>query len=110
MEKVNNKVDKSKKLLFNLSSEKNRWTISSEGFSDQLAQMTGDVMISAAFLSYCGFFDQLYRHLLITTWQKYMKEVGLKYKSDISITEFLSTASERVFWQSHKLPDDDICN
>lgn len=34
MEKVNNKVEKSKKLLENLSSEKERWTISSNGFSD----------------------------------------------------------------------------
>ena len=57
MEKVNVKVAKSKKLLENLSSEKNRWTLSSEGFADQLAQMTGDVMVSAAFLTYSGFFD-----------------------------------------------------
>lgn len=68
MEKVNQKVEKSKKLLVNLSSEKKRWTASSEGFTDQLAQMTGDVMISAAFLTYCGFFDQLYRKLLVGNW------------------------------------------
>jgi hypothetical protein len=37
MEKVNQKVEKSKKLLGNLSSEKKRWTESSEGFADQLA-------------------------------------------------------------------------
>ena len=34
MEKVNVKVAKSKKLLENLSSEKRRWTIGSEGFAD----------------------------------------------------------------------------
>jgi dynein heavy chain 1 len=60
--------------------------------------MTGDVMISAAFLTYCGFFDQLYRQLLTSSWQKYMEDAGLKHKKELSLSEFLSTASERVFW------------
>ena len=69
MKKVNEKVEKSRKLLLNLSSEKNRWSETSEGFSDQLAQMTGDVLLSSAFLTYCGFFDKLYRGLLMKTWK-----------------------------------------
>ena len=57
MEKVNKKVETSKKLLVNLSSEKERWTETSNNFSQQLSDMTGDVILSAAFLAYCGFFD-----------------------------------------------------
>lgn len=34
MKKVNQKVEKSKKLLTNLSSEKERWTETSKGFSE----------------------------------------------------------------------------
>ena len=57
MKKVNTKVDRSKKLLINLSSEKLRWTESSQGFVNQLGCMIGDVLLSSAFLAYCGFFD-----------------------------------------------------
>ena len=110
MQKVNNKVEKSKKLLENLSSEKNRWTDSSNGFTDQLASMTGDVIICSAFLTYCGFFDQLYRNLLLTTWKHYLDKYGLKYKKELSISEYLSTPSERMVWQSHKLPADELCS
>lgn len=39
-----------------------------------------------------------------------MKESGLKYKPELFISEFLSTASERVLWESHKLPKDEICS
>ena len=31
--------------------------------------MTGDVLLSSAFLTYCGFFDKLYRGLLVRTWK-----------------------------------------
>lgn len=39
-----------------------------------------------------------------------MEETGLKFRADLAISEFLSTPSERMFWQSHKLPDDEICS
>ena len=110
MQKVNTKVQRSKQLLTNLSSEKHRWTESSQGFADQLSSMTGDVIICAAFLAYCGFFDQLYRNLLTKTWRGYLQEYGLKFKPDLSISEYLSTTAEKMTWQAHKLPNDDLCN
>ena len=110
MEKVNKKVETSKKLLVNLSSEKERWTETSNNFSQQLSDMTGDVILSAAFLAYCGFFDQLYRNLLLKSWKGYLQQCSLKYKNNLSISEFLSTPSERMIWQSHKLPNDDLCS
>ena len=39
-----------------------------------------------------------------------MHEYKLKFKEDISISEYLSTNSERLLWQSHKLPNDELCN
>ena len=108
-EKTNKKVVKSRNLLKNLSSEKNRWQESSDGFVDQLSKMTGNVILSSAFLAYCGFFDQLYRALLINTWKSYLDKFDTKFKSDLSISEFLSTASERMTWKAHRLPDDDLC-
>jgi dynein heavy chain 1 len=110
MAEVNAKVEKSKQLLGNLSSEKVRWTETSQNYANLIASMTGDVLISAAFLAYCGFFDQLYRGLLLKTWKQFLTEHKLKYKDDLSITEFLSTAAERMTWAMNKLPSDDLCS
>ena len=110
MDKVNVKVQRSKNLLVNLGSEKLRWTASSQGFVDQLSCMTGDVLICAAFLGYCGFFDQLYRNLLLKTWKRYITEFKLKHKPELGIAEYLSTSAERLLWQSHKLPNDELCS
>ena len=31
------------------------------------------------------------------------------YKPDLSLVEYLSTASERIEWSSNALPDDELC-
>jgi dynein heavy chain 1 len=69
MNKVEDKVTRSKKLLMNLSSEKYRWEDTSKNFKSQLASMLGDVFLSSAFLAYIGFFDHYYRKLLIGVWK-----------------------------------------
>jgi dynein heavy chain 1 len=99
-EKVSKKVKKSRDLLNNLSSEKERWSETSLGFKEQLSSMTGDVMLSAAFLSYCGFFDKIYRNLMQNTWKQYLTEAKLKFNELLSIPEFLSKASDRIISQS----------
>ena len=110
MEKVESKVIRSQNLLDNLSTEKVRWDASSKGFTEQMKTMTGDSLLAAAFLTYIGFFDQFYRKLLVEHWKNHFTQQGLIYKSDASLIEFLSKASERMVWQSHKLPADDLCS
>jgi dynein heavy chain 1 len=109
MEKVESKVIRSQNLLDNLSTEKVRWEESSKGFSEQMKTMTGDALLGAAFLAYIGFFDQFYRKVLMSHWRDYFKQMGLIFRADMSINEFLSKASDRMIWQGHKLPSDDLC-
>lgn len=47
-------VDRSIQLLRNLGSERKRWEQSSETFRSQMETIVGDVLLSAAFLSYAG--------------------------------------------------------
>jgi dynein heavy chain 1 len=110
MEKVESKVIRSTNLLENLSTEKVRWDASSKGFSEQMKTMTGDSLLAAAFLTYIGFFDQFYRKLLIEHWKNYFIQMNLVYRHEVSLIEFLSKASDRMNWQSHKLPADDLCS
>ena len=106
---VEKKVTTSKKLLKNLSSEEIRWKASVEGFNEQIISMTGDVLLSAGFITYCGYFDQSYRALLLSTWKKYLGNEGLRFKKELSLVEYLCTVSQRMSWKSFKLPDDDLC-
>lgn len=71
--------------------------------------MLGDVFLSSSFLAYIGFFDHYYRRLLSSVWKNSLESSKIKYRSELSIIEFLSSAGERLLWKSHKLPSDDLC-
>lgn len=71
--------------------------------------MLGDVLLSAAFLTYTGFFDHFYRQFLQGEWKFFSDGVGLKYRNDISFVEFLSKPTDRLLWQVQELPNDELC-
>lgn len=106
---VQSKVDRSIALLKSLSSERKRWEQSSETFKNQMQTIAGDVLLSAAFLSYAGYFDQQYRQHLFNSWCNYLLQTGITFRSDLARTEYLSTADERLRWQANSLPTDDLC-
>ena len=106
MTKVEDKVHRSRNLLNNLASEKERWEDTSKNFKVQLASMLGDVFLSSSFLAYIGFFDHYYRRLLNTVWKSTLKASRVKYREELALIEFLSMPNERLSWKSHKLPSD----
>lgn len=57
MDTVRRKVDSSKVLLSNLSSEQSRWSVSRESSVKNLTTLIGDNIIAAAFCTYVGFFE-----------------------------------------------------
>lgn len=73
MKSVGEKVNRSKSLIMNLSSEKIRWEESARNFKYQLSTILGDVLLSAAFLTYIGFFDHFYRKVVTNTWKEYIQ-------------------------------------
>lgn len=58
LENVQAKVDRSIALLKSLVIERERWESSSETFRSQMSTIVGDVLLSAAFITYGGYFDQ----------------------------------------------------
>lgn len=109
MDRVKFKVDRSMTLLDSLSSENQRWEASSQAFETQMGTIVGDVLLSAAFLAYGGYFDQQYREILLHKWTDHLYKANIQYKSDVSLTEYLSTADDRLSWQANALPADDLC-
>jgi dynein heavy chain 1 len=109
MERVQTKVDRSITLLDSLGSEKERWESGSRTFETQMSTIAGDVLLSAAFLAYGGFFDQQYREDMWQGWCQHLVDAGIKFKPELSLPEYLSTADDRLGWQSKSLPADDLC-
>ncbi|KIL70572.1 hypothetical protein M378DRAFT_94916 [Amanita muscaria Koide BX008] len=108
MERVQGKVDRSMRLLESLSSERGRWEAGSRTFDVEMSTIVGDVLLSAAFLAYGGFFDQHYREVMWQEWGSHLTEANIKFKPEISFTEYLSTADDRLSWQSKSLPSDNL--
>jgi dynein heavy chain 1 len=108
MGKVKAKVERSIALLQNLSSERGRWEKESETFQAHMATVVGDALLSAAFLTYSGFFDQHFRTSLMDKWMSRLTSVGVKFKSDLSPVEYLSHPDARLAWQANALPADDL--
>jgi dynein heavy chain 1, cytosolic len=106
---VSKKVEKSSRLFINLKGELDRWVASSNDFSDRMANLIGDVLISAGVLTYIGFFDHQQRKNLVTDWRISVDQINLKTTQPLSLTEFLSKPQERALWAQQELPNDDLC-
>ncbi|KAJ5199992.1 Dynein heavy chain domain-2 [Penicillium cf. griseofulvum] len=109
MNRVQFKVDRSVRLLDSLSSERERWEDGSKSFETQISTLVGDVLIAAAFLAYAGLYDQQFRKAMAEDWVHQLGASGINFKPHNPITEYLSNADERLTWQSHSLPVDDLC-
>jgi dynein heavy chain 1 len=109
MSRVQFKVDRSVKLLDSLSSERTRWEEGSKSFEVQISTLVGDVLVAAAFLAYSGLYDQQFRKAMMEDWLHQLHLSGVSFKQHNPMTEYLSTADERLSWQENSLPVDDLC-
>ncbi|TLD37835.1 cytoplasmic dynein-like protein 1 heavy chain 1 [Venturia nashicola] len=109
MADVQSKVDRSVRLLESLGSERGRWEDSSKSFETQIDTLIGDVLVAAALMAYGGLYDQQYRKAMMDNWLEHLKSSGIRFKEHNPVTEYLSTADERLQWQQNTLPVDDLC-
>ncbi|KAF2488243.1 dynein heavy chain, N-terminal region 2-domain-containing protein [Neohortaea acidophila] len=109
MSRVQSKVDRSMRLLHSLSSERGRWEEGSRTFQIQMETIVGDVFLASAFLAYGGLYDQQYRRAMLEDWSLHLSASGIVFKSQNSLTEYLSTADERQQWHENTLPVDELC-
>ena len=109
MARVQFKVDRSVRLLDSLASERMRWESSSKSFESQITTLIGDVLVAAAFLAYGGLYDQQLRKAMVEDWMQHLEQSGIACKPHNPVTEYLSSADERLEWQQNSLPVDDLC-
>jgi len=109
MTRVQSKVDRSMKLLDSLSSERGRWESESKAFEAQIGTLAGDVLLASAFLAYVGLYDQHHRHIMLQKWRRQLRNSGIGFKEGQSMIEYLCTADDKLQWQEHSLPNDEVC-
>ena len=80
-------MERSKALLASLADERERWDAGSETFKSQMSTITGDVLLTSAFMAYGGYFDQQFRHNLFLSWASHMQRSNISYRSDLARVE-----------------------
>lgn len=70
--------------------------------------ISGDVLLATAFLSYSGPFNQEFRNLLLTDWQREMKSRQIPFRTNLNLTEMLIDAPTVSEWNLQGLPNDDL--
>lgn len=59
------KMEQATRLISGLSGERTRWAADSQEFAARKRRLVGDCAVAAAFVSYCGPFNQDFRRKLI---------------------------------------------
>ncbi|KAL3074126.1 hypothetical protein niasHT_033334 [Heterodera trifolii] len=106
---VQKKVNRSIHLLKSLRFECDRWKAGRERFAQQNETLVGDVLLSAAFLSYSGYYDQLLRDTLFQKWMGILESSQIMFRHELAHIEYLSTADERLQWNNNGMPTDELC-
>ena len=84
---ISRQVERSKALLSSLGDEKERWEAGSETFKSQMSTISGDVMLTSAFMAYAGYFDQQFRNSLFSSWASHMQQANIAFRPDLARVE-----------------------
>ncbi|KAK6461715.1 hypothetical protein DFJ63DRAFT_288581 [Scheffersomyces coipomensis] len=108
MKTVEKKIERSLKLIKNLTGERERWKSSILRFSESREKLVGDSVLAAAFVVYAGLYDEKGREKLMHLWQTKLDSCGVIYDQVFSVFSY--------FWNSRdkskliQLNKDDLHN
>lgn len=71
--------------------------------------LVGDTLLTSAFLSYSGYYDQNLRETLFHKWVEHLQLAKIHFRPDLARIEYLSTADDRLQWNNSGLPKDELC-
>lgn len=71
-------------------------------------RLVGDVLVCTGFLSYSGPFNQEFREMLMSKWQKEMKSRKIPFSSDLNVTGMLADSATVGEWNLQVKEDNDF--
>lgn len=93
-------------LLKGLSAEKQKWVVCTRMLSSKYATVTGDVLLSAGYISMITGFDQKHRTKLIARWSRTLTDGGFTVSKQYELTELFGDSYEIRRWHDCGLPSD----
>lgn len=72
-----------------------RWKATAQDILDHEVNLTGDIFLSAAFVSYLGAFTGPFRHSLLESWAVILRDKGIRVSDGFSLTQVSTTAPGR---------------
>ena len=108
-EKCAQKLDLANRLVGALAAENVRWAAGIEDLKAKQAVLVGDVLLAAAFVSYVGCFNKVYRDQLVQqNWMPYLLENNVPMSPDADPLLLLSDEATIAAWCSEGLPSDRV--
>ncbi len=52
-----------------------------------MATISGDVLLTSAFMAYGGYFDQQFRQNLFSSWASHMQQAHISFRADLARVE-----------------------
>ncbi|TGZ69565.1 hypothetical protein CRM22_003672 [Opisthorchis felineus] len=102
-------IDLANRLVGGLASEKVRWANQVELFKSQAETLPGDVLLTAAFLSYVGCFTKRYRTAIMETcWVPFLKTLNppIPQRQGLDPLQMLTDDAMVATWNNEGLPAD----
>ncbi|WFD02075.1 hypothetical protein MOBT1_000753 [Malassezia obtusa] len=106
MERVEQRVARSTRLLAGLDAERARWERGRAEFDGQVRTLVGDALLSAALVAYAGFFEQGVREALWAQWEAMLDAAHIPHRTPLSVRDWLVSADAQAAWHAHGLPSD----
>eukprot|EP00072_Mus_musculus_P068674 XP_017170437.1 PREDICTED: dynein heavy chain 11, axonemal isoform X3 [Mus musculus] len=105
---TNKTIDLANKLVSELESEKIRWGQSIKSFETQEKTLCGDVLLTAAFVSYIGSFTRQYRQELVDCkWIPFLQQkVSIPIAEGLDLIAMLTDDATIATWNNEGLPSD----
>uniref|UniRef100_A0A4X2M213 AAA+ ATPase domain-containing protein n=1 Tax=Vombatus ursinus TaxID=29139 RepID=A0A4X2M213_VOMUR len=106
---TNKTIGLANRLVRELESEKIRWGQSVTSFEAQEKTLCGDVLLTAAFVSYAGYFTKPYRRELVECkWIPFLKsqKVPIPITAGLDLITMLTDDATVAAWNNEGLPSD----
>ncbi|XP_075157385.1 dynein heavy chain at 16F [Haematobia irritans] len=102
------RLNRAGRLTSALADEQIRWKDTVETLTQELANVPGDILVSAACVAYLGAFSTEYRYDLCSQWVQKCREQQIPSSSEFHLLKVLGDPYEIRQWTMDGLPKDDI--
>jgi dynein heavy chain len=82
---------RAEKLVGGLASEAERWKVNVAQLSEDITNLTGNIMLASASIAYLGPFTSDFRSEMVEGWKVMCKELEVPVSDDYTLSRILAT-------------------